>query len=154
MTIDPAFEKEIQSLSDEELAKRVKEAAEKNDRKTLGMISAAATARQTYEVILPSAASARPDLASKLAGTKAIFKFEIVGEGGGIWCLHIDGPNLTVTRGDNPNANVTITMNEADRRAMARRELDPQMAFMQGKIKIAGDMGLAMKLGTILRPPQ
>ncbi len=152
--VEEAFVKEIQGLSDEELAARVKEAVEKNDRKALAQISAAATARQTYEVIIPTASAARPDLGEKLKGTKAVFKFVIEGEGGGVWCLVIDDGNISVKAEDDPNANVTITMAEADRQAMARRELDPQMAFMQGKVKIAGDMALAMKLRTLLRPPQ
>jgi putative sterol carrier protein len=34
---------------------------------------------------------------------------------------------------------------------MVTGKLDPTMAFMSGKIKIKGDMGLAMKLQTILQ---
>jgi predicted lipid carrier protein YhbT len=32
---------------------------------------------------------------------------------------------------------------------MAERKLDPTTAFMMGKIKIEGDMGVAMKLGRL-----
>jgi putative sterol carrier protein len=34
--------------------------------------------------------------------------------------------------------------------AMASGELDGTAAFMSGKLKIQGDMGIAMKLGPIL----
>ena len=39
---------------------------------------------------------------------------------------------------------------QADLEAMARGELDPTMAFMTGKLKIDGDMSLAMKLQPIM----
>ena len=35
--------------------------------------------------------------------------------------------------------------------AMAKGELDPMMAFMQGKMKVMGDMMLAQKLAPLLR---
>jgi putative sterol carrier protein len=36
-------------------------------------------------------------------------------------------------------------------RGINRREIQPQMAFFQGKIKFAGNIALAMKLVTLLR---
>ena len=43
-----------------------------------------------------------------------------------------------------------IRMSMADFLALAAGDLNPQMAFMLGKLKIEGDMGLAMKLGGLL----
>ncbi len=34
---------------------------------------------------------------------------------------------------------------------MVKGELDGTSAFMQGKLRVAGDMGLAMKLGPVLQ---
>jgi putative sterol carrier protein len=34
---------------------------------------------------------------------------------------------------------------------MAQGDLDPTVAFMSGKLKVEGDMGVAMKLGSVLR---
>ena len=39
---------------------------------------------------------------------------------------------------------------DADFLAIVNGKLNPQMAFMSGKLKIQGDMGLAMKLQQIL----
>lgn len=48
------------------------------------------------------------------------------------------------------NFNIIISMVVADMVDMVTGKLDLIMAFMSGKIKIKGDMGLAMKLQTIL----
>jgi putative sterol carrier protein len=61
--------------------------------------------------------------------------------------IHLDG--TTVTNEDKP-ADCTLTLSKADFEAMGRKELDPTMAFMSGRLKIAGDMGVAMKLQPIL----
>ena len=39
---------------------------------------------------------------------------------------------------------------DADFLNIVNGKLNPQMAFMSGKLKIQGDMGLAMKLAQIL----
>lgn len=70
-------------------------------------------------------------------------KFDLGGDG----VIHVDG--ATVTNDDAP-ADCTLTLSKADFEAMARKELDPTMAFMSGRLKIAGDMGVAMKLQPVL----
>ncbi len=46
--------------------------------------------------------------------------------------------------GDRPDATVTLTAEDA--RAMLAGDLDPSVAFMQGRMKVAGDMGLVLDL--------
>jgi putative sterol carrier protein len=43
-----------------------------------------------------------------------------------------------------------MTLKAEDARKMARGELDPQVAFMSGLIKVSGDMALAMQFGAAM----
>ncbi len=82
------------------------------------------------------------------SGFGSILKFDY--EGAGV--TRIDGkstPN-TVDNTDGP-ADCTIVISAENLMKMFKRELDPTMAFMQGKMKVNGDMSVAMKLGPILQ---
>jgi putative sterol carrier protein len=47
-------------------------------------------------------------------------------------------------------ADCTIGISADDLMAIANKELDGMSAFMQGKLKIEGDMGLSLKLQSLL----
>ena len=47
-------------------------------------------------------------------------------------------------------ADCTIGVSMDDFAEIASGELNAQMAFMSGKLKVDGDMGIAMQLGTLL----
>ncbi|GHA88929.1 sterol-binding protein [Algimonas arctica] len=47
------------------------------------------------------------------------------------------------------DADCTISVDKADFIALAEGNLDPMMAFMSGKLKVAGDMSVAMGLQNI-----
>jgi predicted lipid carrier protein YhbT len=46
-------------------------------------------------------------------------------------------------------ADATVSVGFDDFQKLAQGALDPTMAFMQGKLKVAGDMGVAMKLQSL-----
>ena len=73
----------------------------------------------------------------------------VTGDGGGTWVLDLTQPGGAITSGDS-DAQCTLTVAEGDFVDMINGKLNPQMAFMSGRLKIAGDMGLALKLGSIL----
>ncbi len=65
--------------------------------------------------------------------------------------VFIDGTGeANVVSADNKDADCTITMSMEDLIKLQQGELNPMMAVMSGKIKIQGDMGLAMKLQSLL----
>ncbi len=53
---------------------------------------------------------------------------------------------IEVQSGSHASPNVTFSMKESDYLDMINGKLNGQTAFMTGKLKIAGDMGLALKL--------
>lgn len=58
---------------------------------------------------------------------------------------------IDVQTGKHAAPNITITMKENDYLDMINGKLNGQMAFMTGKLKIAGDMGLALKLQSLFQ---
>jgi putative sterol carrier protein len=53
---------------------------------------------------------------------------------------------------DDPEADLVVTMNQADYTAFQAGELDPNVAFMQGRLKFAGSTGLFIELVGRARP--
>jgi putative sterol carrier protein len=87
---------------------------------------------------------------AKIAGINAVILFDLSGEGGGKWTLNVADGKADLKEGETSPPNMTLSMDAADFAAMTRGELNPMAAFMQGKVKISGDMSLAMRLQSIL----
>jgi len=74
----------------------------------------------------------------------AVYKFVLDGDGGGTYIMNLkDSPG--VTEGDG-TAQCTIKMAAKDYVDMVEGRANGQQLFFTGKLKIEGDMGLAMKL--------
>jgi putative sterol carrier protein len=61
----------------------------------------------------------------------------------------MDGAAQQVTE-DNGDADTTIKISWADWQALSAGQLDAMTAFMQGKLKVEGDMSNAMQLQGVL----
>lgn len=79
-------------------------------------------------------ADGQPDL-----GNTIKFQFE---EG----CVHIDGNNGNTITNEDGEADATIKVSLEDFGSLLSGDLNAMGAFMSGKLKIDGDMGVAMKL--------
>lgn len=76
------------------------------------------------------------------------FKFVLTGEEPGTWVVDCKD-NLGV-RDSDEDADCIMSLTSEDLCAISAGELDGMQAFMLGRIQVEGDMGLAMKLQTLL----
>lgn len=82
-------------------------------------------------------------LAAQKGGMGVSFKFAFPS---GIIVVNGDG---SVTN-ENVDADCTIAATEENFTALLQGDLNPMMAVMTGKVKISGDMSVAMKLQNLL----
>ncbi len=87
--------------------------------------------------------------ADKAAGTNATIQYDISGDGGGTWHAVIKDGACAVNQGPAASPNLTLQMSAQDWLDMTAGKQSGQMLFMSGKLKLKGDMGLAMKLGSL-----
>ncbi len=87
----------------------------------------------------------------KLGGIKAVFQFDITGADPGNFSVAIGDGSAKVSEGISDSPNVTITMASNDFADMVEGRLDSMAAFMGGKLKVKGDMMLAMQLQSLLK---
>lgn len=67
-----------------------------------------------------------------------------------IWTIDLKNGSGSLTEKAAEKADIIVTVSDDDFAALAAGTLNPQQAFMQGKIKVKGNMALAMKLNTVM----
>jgi putative sterol carrier protein len=86
-------------------------------------------------------------------GMNSTIQFNLSGDSGGQWYVTIKDGKAEVTKGTASAPNMTLSMTAQDYVDMIMGKLNGQMAFMSGKLKISGDMGLAMKMQSLFKRP-
>jgi putative sterol carrier protein len=89
--------------------------------------------------------------ADKASGTNATIQYDISGDGGGTWNAVIKDGTCAVGPGAAAGPNLTLQIAAQDWLDMLSGKQSGQMLFMSGKLKVKGDMGLAMKLGSMFQ---
>ena len=87
---------------------------------------------------------------AKIKGMNAIYQFDLSGDNGGVFHVKVADDTAELIEGASDNANITITMAADDFESLLDGKLNATSAFMAGKLKIKGDMSLAMKLQSLL----
>ncbi len=87
----------------------------------------------------------------KAAGLNVEIQLHLTGEGGGDWVLRIADSKISAAPGTATSPQLTITAALADILAITQGKLDGTAAFLQGKIKLSGDTGLAMRMVSLFQ---
>lgn len=82
----------------------------------------------------------------KAPGLEAVIQYHLTGEEGGDWIISIHDDKCTVQEGISDNPKMTLTADAREFRDILLGKMDGMAAFMQGKLKLSGDLNLAMKL--------
>ena len=102
------------------------------------------------EIFDQMTANLNPDAAK---GMNSTIQFNLSGDDGGSWYVAIKDGKADVSKGTASAPNMTLSMTAQDYVDMITGKLNGQMAFMSGKLKISGDMGLAMKMQSLFKRP-
>lgn len=87
----------------------------------------------------------------KAEGVDTIIQYHLTGEEGGDWIITISEGKCTVAEGESENPKMTLTADAQDFRDVLTGKADGMQYFMQGKLKLAGDLNMAMKLTTFFK---
>ncbi|XP_077391497.1 sterol carrier protein 2b [Festucalex cinctus] len=85
-----------------------------------------------------------------------VFAFKVKEGPGGkeaTWYVDVKNGSGCVHNDTAKKADCTIAMSDSDLLALMTGKINPQTAFFQGKLKITGNMGLAMKLQKLQLQP-
>ena len=89
----------------------------------------------------------RPELADEVG---AVFQFDVSGDDGGSWVVDLREAPGQVRTGAADDADCVISVTAKDLVGIMSGQVDPQMAFMMGRIKVAGNFMLATKLRALM----
>ena len=103
------------------------------------MMSAVDEVRQLFEK-LPKAF-----LPEKAGDLQATIQIKLSGEGASDWAIKIAEGTIAVNEGEADSPEMTLYMDAADYIALIRGEANPMSLFAAGRVRLEGDMGLALK---------
>ena len=79
-------------------------------------------------------------------GMNKTLQWNITGDQAGVWAFQIHNGEGKLIPGGVEKPDITFTISDKDWLAITEGKLDAMSAYMTGKLKVAGDMMLAMKV--------
>jgi len=81
----------------------------------------------------------------KAAGVNAVVQLNLSGDGGGDWYMTIANGQVVIDEGQAASPDVSLDMNASDYVDITKGDGNPMTLFMTGKIKVQGNISIAMK---------
>lgn len=96
---------------------------------------------------LPASLVKHPDAAKEIGAT---YQMNITGEGGGEWFINVSATGPKAEKGNPGGADCTITVTSTDfQKLYENPQANGMQLFFAGKLKVAGNNMLAMKLSKL-----
>ncbi|QOT00067.1 SCP2 sterol-binding domain-containing protein [Brevibacterium sp. JNUCC-42] len=86
---------------------------------------------------------------SVIEGWLAVYQFDVSGEQGGIYQVQFNNNHVQVTEGKPNQSQCTLQLSDSNFKKLLQKQLNPTTALMLGKIKIKGDIALALRLQSL-----
>ena len=107
------------------------------------------TTAKDYMLLIPTRFD--PSAAEGLA---VVYQFDLNGSPGGQYHMVIENGTCAAVEGLHPQPSVTFSLSEADCIGLFNGTLDGVSLFMSERLKVAGDMGLAVRLASLFPKPR
>jgi putative sterol carrier protein len=90
-------------------------------------------------------------LPEKAVGVEAVVQYHLSGDEPGDWIITIRDGECKVDPGIAENPKMTLSAASQDYKDVILGKINAMNAFMDGKLQLAGDLNLAMKLMTFFK---
>ncbi|MHA6258270.1 SCP2 sterol-binding domain-containing protein [Sporosarcina sp. CAU 1771] len=86
-----------------------------------------------------------------IEGMNTAYSFDLSGEDGGFYGLKISEGKADVLLGNVEEVDCALTMSVKDFKKLLAGNLNTTASYMMGKLKVKGNIGLALKLESLLK---
>lgn len=111
---------------------------------------APADARAIFEAVLPRRLAEGPRALPD--GVSVVFHVD--GDGGGDWLVRGEAGGVVVAAPDAAPSDCRVECDAALLMELVNGETGPREAFLAGRLRVRGDVGLALRLAGLLREPR
>ncbi len=99
---------------------------------------------------LPESVRGDGERRAKLGDTEAVLVFDLTGEGGGVFSLHVQGGAVRGEAGHADEPNLVVRVDVETWRELNRGDISAPEAALRRRLHLHGNLFLALKLHLIL----